>query len=236
MSVVDRFKPFYINNRTGQKDTPRYILWYKLAKSAVNIAAMVLFIFSCPGASSLPSSLRKLNIVWTLLKVLEVLKDVLPFFDARQKENRWMAVLWWQCLCSRAAGAQLWDKWSRYFSSIILSLVMAGTVIVAFFMKPSNVFMFPLAILLALDVAMGAYVCVVDEYIVDRSLSRNRPDIELEIEDIEDAAVGFGDEQRTKLLGQDGKSAWKKMREEDGLQAGTGMKPASFATVPVTNL
>lgn len=218
----DYFRPFYVNRRTGKKDTPRYITWYKVTKTLANVVELVLFIFSSAGIAGLPSWLRQAIIVWIVLKFLEVVKDVVPFFDGRQRENRWLAVLWWHCLCTRVTGAQIWDKWSRYASSILLSSVMAVTTAIAFFSVPKDIFLFPLTIVLAADAGSGAYVCILDEWIIDRSLTRNRPDIELEIEDIEDAALGpaLGADQHTILLGREGGEAWKKLRATEGLQPG----------------
>lgn len=219
LMMEDHFQPFYVNRLTGKKDTPRYMTWFKVAKTTSNIAAFVLLTFSLLNLSGLAGWLRRILVAWMLVKLLEVLKDVLPFFDSRQRENKWMAVMWWQCLCTRVAGAQLWDKWWRYISSVLLSPIMAITTAIAFFTKPDNFLLFPLTVVLAIDAGMGAYVCILDECIVDRSLTRNRPDIELEIEDIEDAALGM-DDQHTVLLGREGGDAWKKLRAEEGLQPG----------------
>lgn len=201
------------------KDTPRYLTWYKVGKMVANIAAFALFLLSVVILSGLAGWLRRLLVGCMVVKLFEVLKDVLPFFDTRQREMKWMAVMWWQCLCTRVAGAQLWDKWWRYVSSVVLSPIMMLTTAVAFFIRPDNVFLGPLSIVLAIDTGMGAYVCILDECIVDRSLTRNRPDIELEIEDIEDAALGT-DDQHTVLLGREGGDAWKKLRADEGLQPG----------------
>ncbi|KAK9828857.1 hypothetical protein WJX72_002426 [[Myrmecia] bisecta] len=205
--------------RTGRPDAPHYATWWKWSKFTFNVVSAVLGvgILSATKGHASHSKIDGAFIFCLLVRLIEVVKDVVPLLDFRRGSRRCGTVVFCSVCHTREQAANV-DKNIKYVSSIVLSPALAFLSLILFFLDTSNWGCLLLGILSAVDYLVAIYIIIVDECVKDRSLVRMRPnDIELD-DSLEDPDA---DEESTAFTPHVSKitqarGQWSKLEAEYG--------------------